>query len=69
MIVYPRPGYFVDSATLPAGVTLVDAPVIELSSTFIRDGIASGKDMRAFLPSGVYEYIMEHGLYRADNAK
>lgn len=69
VIVYPRPGHFIDPATLPAGVTLVDAPVIELSSTFIRNGIASGKDMRAFLPAGVYDYIMEHGLYRADNAK
>ena len=65
-IIYPRPGYPVDASTLPAGVTMVNAPVADVSSTFIRSAIAEGKDMGAFLPAGVAGYIKENGLYCAD---
>lgn len=51
VLVYPRPGYEVDPATLPEGATLIEgAPEIQISSTFIREGIAEGYDMRPFLP-------------------
>lgn len=63
-IVYMRPGYFVDESTLPDGVMLVREPVFEISSTFIRRGIASGHDMRLYLPDGVWQYITRHNLYR-----
>lgn len=63
--VYPRPGYHVaDRDALPPGVDLIEAPQIELSSTFIRQSIASGRDMRFFLPPGVADYIAAHRLYR-----
>lgn len=65
-IIYPRPGYPVDASTLPVGVTMVNAPVADVSSTFIRSAIAEGKDMGAFLPAGVAGYIEENGLYCAD---
>lgn len=65
-IIYPRPGYDVDPATLPSGVLLVDAPIVEISSTFIRHAIAEGGDMKAFLPPGVAEYILTRKLYRND---
>lgn len=51
IIVYPRPGYPVIPEELPAGAELlIDAPQMEISSTFIRRGLASGHDMRPFLP-------------------
>ena len=62
-IIYPRPGYPIDADTLPAGVTLVQAPVMEISSTFIRKSIAAGHCMNYFLPQGVNEYIVKHRLY------
>ena len=62
-IIYPRPGYIVDPSALPQGATLVDAPSIEISSTFIRSAIARGDDMKAFLPPGVDEYIRVNHLY------
>lgn len=62
-IVYPRPGYPIDRTTLPPEITAVNAPVIEISSTFIRQSLADGHDMRAFLPSGVAEYINRNKLY------
>jgi len=63
-VIYPRPGYAVDACSLPSGVTLVKAPVIEISSTFIREAINQGHDMNNFLPSGVWEYIVSHHLYQ-----
>jgi nicotinate (nicotinamide) nucleotide adenylyltransferase len=44
-------------------VTLVSAPMMEISSTFIRNAIREGKDVRFFLPMGVWEYIMEMHFY------
>lgn len=61
--IYPRPGYPLAGQPLPEGVRMVDAPVIELSSTFIRQSIAGGHDMTYFLPPGVATYIRQHHLY------
>lgn len=63
-VVYPRPGYPVDAATLPPEVTLADAPMLDISSTRLREAIASGLDMNLFLPAGVMDYITAHHLYR-----
>ncbi len=64
-IIYPRPGYEVERGSLAEGVTLVDAPQIEVSSSFIRRGISDGKDMSAFLPDAVARYIEKENLYSA----
>lgn len=50
-MVYPRPGFAIDPAALPQGATLIEgAPTMQISSTFIREGMAAGRDMRPFLP-------------------
>ncbi len=41
----------------------VNAPMTNLSSTFVRRALAKGGDMNFFLPPGVYRYILENGLY------
>lgn len=63
-IVYPRPGYDIGAKALPENVTLVNAPTLDISSTFIRKAIAEDLDMQNFLPKGVAEYIQKNGLYR-----
>jgi nicotinate-nucleotide adenylyltransferase len=45
-------------------VEALDSPIVEISSTFIRESLSGDKDIRAFLPEGVYEYIIENKLYR-----
>ncbi len=51
VMVYPRPGFAIDPAALPQGATLIEgAPTMQISSTFIREGMAAGRDMRPFLP-------------------
>ena len=57
LIVYPRPGYPVDPQTLPPTVRMTSAPVFEISSTFIRQAIAEGRDIRYFLHPLVYEAL------------
>lgn len=42
----------------------VDAPIIELSSTFIRKAIKAKKDIRPMLDKGVWKYMDEMNFYR-----
>lgn len=47
-----------------AQVNIVDAPIIELSSTFIRNGIKSGKNIRPMLSEAVWKYLDEMNFYK-----
>ena len=42
----------------------VAAPIMEISSTFIRKGIADKKNMQALLPCKVWQYIDEMNFYK-----
>ena len=57
LIIYPRPGYEIDESTLPANIRLVNTPLLEVSSTFIRESLKQGKDVRYFLHPKVWEKI------------
>ena len=57
LIIYPRPGYEIDESNLPANVRLVNTPLLEVSSTFIRESLKQGKDVRYFLHPKVWEKI------------
>lgn len=64
IIVYPRQGYEV---SIPDEyrdrVKLVNAPLVEVSSSYIRAQIAKGMNMSFYLPDEVYEYIIKNRLY------
>lgn len=45
-------------------IKFVDAPQVEISASFIRNGIREGKNMQYFLPAKVWEYVEEMGFYR-----
>lgn len=68
VIVYLRPGYPVERSHIE-GLEVVDAPLVDLSSTFVRESIAKGKNMNFFLPPGVYKYIMDNKLYQNTDKK
>lgn len=53
IMVYPRSGYKLDLQNKPQGVSFVDAPLISVSSTFIREALIEGKDLRFFLPESI----------------
>ena len=55
VVIYPRMGYEIDETSIPANVRyLRDAPVVEISSTFIRQAIGRGDNMEFFMPDDVY---------------
>ena len=65
VLIYPRLGYdVVIPDELKERVTLVDAPIIELSSTEIRERLANGLSVRYYVPDEVLRYIERHSLYR-----
>ena len=45
-------------------ITKIDAPIVEISSTFIRKNIALEKNIRPLLPKNVWEYLDEMNFYR-----
>ena len=42
----------------------VEAPIMELSSTFIRNSIKEGKNIQPMLPEHVWEYLDEMNFYK-----
>jgi nicotinate-nucleotide adenylyltransferase len=64
IVVYPRPGFDKTRYQPRPNITITDAPLMEISSTFIRDAIRQGKDVRHFLPPKTWEYLDEMNFYR-----
>ena len=63
IFVYPRPK---KNPLIPekGKIHLVDAPLMEISASFIRNAVKSGKDIRYFLPEKVFQYLDEMNLYK-----
>ncbi len=65
IIIYPRAGEdIIIEDSYKNSVEVVDAPIVEVSSTFIRNSIKNGKDIRAFVPSNIYDYIINNKYYQ-----
>jgi nicotinate-nucleotide adenylyltransferase len=46
-------------------LTLLEGPVLDISSTALRRRVAAGRPIRYQTPDAVAAYIAEHGLYRS----
>ncbi len=62
--IYPRLGEYKEVKIPPSDYHLVDAPIIEISSTAIRKMILEKKNYRPYLSEGVYDYIFGSNLYQ-----
>jgi len=63
LYVYPRPGFKNEDVDLPGTIHIVPAPLMEVSSSFIRQAIKEKKEIPFFLPSPAYQYIKDMYFY------
>jgi len=62
--IYQRPGFENKKYADNPRITIVDAPMLDISATFIRNAIKSGKSVRYLVPDEVFEYLENSVLYR-----
>ena len=63
LMVYPRPGTAHCPLSNHPSVTMVDVPMIDISSSYIRSLIKQGRDVRYLLTEPVYNYLTEMHFY------
>jgi nicotinate-nucleotide adenylyltransferase len=61
-IVYKRPGFEI-TETHGANLTVMQAPLLDISSTYIRQQIREKKSVRYLLPDAVFKYVEENRYY------
>lgn len=61
--VYPRPNHTGGALAQHPHVTMVDVPMMDISSTYIRNEIRQHHDVRYLLPHHVYNYLTEMHFY------
>jgi nicotinate-nucleotide adenylyltransferase len=70
IIVYPRHDFKKSEIIQHPNITIAEkAPMMEISSSFIRNAISQGKDVRHFLPEKTWQYIREKGFYQKGSLK
>lgn len=62
IVVYRRPGFDVQGEK--KNVTVMDAPLLEISATYIRECIQQGKSIRYLVPTVVKEEIEKGSFYK-----
>ncbi|MDH6305140.1 nicotinate-nucleotide adenylyltransferase [Parabacteroides sp. PF5-5] len=59
ILIYPRLGYEVTIPDEYPRIRMVNAPIMEISSSFIRQAFREGKDIRFFLPESIRNNLSE----------
>ena|ERR1044072_3397106 len=67
-IVYNRPGFEVTD-THGARLTILKAPLLDISATYIRDLVKEKRSIRYIVPDAVREYIEGNRYYQAQSQK
>lgn len=62
--VYRRPGHDINNTFTEAAITIMDAPLLQISATYIRSNVKQGKSIRYMVPDKVVEEILHNGYYR-----
>ncbi len=64
LYVYPRPDAQPSDLNKHPNVQLVEAPLIDISATFIRKSIRNGKSVKYLVPDSVNEMILSKKFYQ-----
>ncbi len=63
-IIYPRPGFSIEQKMPPNMFVIPSAPLLDISSTQIRNLIKDGKSIRYMVPDTVFEEIGANRHYK-----
>lgn len=61
--VYPRPGHLGGDFASHPNVTMVDVPMMDISSSYIREQIRNHRSVEYLLTEPVYKYLTEMHFY------
>ncbi len=64
LLVYPRPSATPSELRKHPNVEVVDAPLLDISATFIRKQIKTNRSVKYLIPDSVYESINRKKLYK-----
>lgn len=62
--VYNRPGTDLGTYAAHPRVRVCQAPLLDISATYIRECLRTGKSVRYLVPDAVFEYLEGSNLYR-----
>lgn len=63
LLVFPREGYDGSELVNSPSVKILKTPIVEVSSTFIRNCVREGRDVRHFMPEKAFLYMKERHFY------
>ena len=63
LLVFPREDYDGGELINYPSVTVLKTPILEISSTFIRQCVKEGRDVRHFMPEKAFQYMKEQQFY------
>lgn len=63
LLVFPREGYDGGELVNSPSVKILKTPIVEVSSTFIRNCVREGRDVRHFMPEKAFLYMKERHFY------
>lgn len=61
--VYSRPGYELGELQNHESVHILEAPLLSISASYIRNQIKEEKSIQYLVPDKVYEYLLENNIY------
>lgn len=62
--VYPRPNCNSEDLKTHSSIIMTEAPLMDISSTIIRQAIKDKKDVSFFVPPAVWQYLDEMSFYK-----
>ncbi|HWJ26582.1 MAG TPA: nicotinate (nicotinamide) nucleotide adenylyltransferase [Flavisolibacter sp.] len=68
ILIYKRPGYEIDNQW-NANIQVMNAPLLEISATHIRNLIKAGKSVKYLVPTSVEEEIKSTGFFKKPQRK